>query len=163
MRPAVPATGLALSKPAWMLGVEPALTTCAELATLPKPTSLAVRVTVPVLSYNGLDIASGGFIGTIGGNPNYKYGEYIGDFSNIIKELNHLLEYSSELKQHHLNTYHRWFTTLANKYFVDKVPFPDTCDEKTLYCFIGDFLIKALFRKALTQTLSCFNTQITLD
>jgi len=40
-----------------------------------------VRVVVPVASYNGLDIASGGNIGTIGGNSGYIYGQYIGDFS----------------------------------------------------------------------------------
>jgi hypothetical protein len=40
-----------------------------------------IRVVVPVVSYNGLDVASGGNIGTIGGNPDYIYGQYIGDFS----------------------------------------------------------------------------------
>ncbi|MFZ9740285.1 MAG: hypothetical protein ACO3CQ_00115 [Candidatus Nanopelagicaceae bacterium] len=40
-----------------------------------------VRVTVPVASYNGLDVASGGNIGEIGGTPSYIYGQYIGDFS----------------------------------------------------------------------------------
>lgn len=40
-----------------------------------------VRVVVPVASYNGLDVANGGNIGVIGGNPNYTYGQYLGDFS----------------------------------------------------------------------------------
>jgi hypothetical protein len=57
-----------------------------------------IRVIVPVISYNGLDVASGGNIGSIGGNPNYIYGQYIGDFSwgrlsdlkrNELKEFNY--------------------------------------------------------------------------
>lgn len=42
-----------------------------------------IRVIVPVKSYNGLDIPSGGFIGTVGGAPGvgYTYGKYFGDFS----------------------------------------------------------------------------------
>lgn len=47
-----------------------------------------VRVVVPVSNYNGLDVASGGTVGTIGGSPNYIYGEYIGDFSwGLMSEL----------------------------------------------------------------------------
>lgn len=38
-----------------------------------------VRVTVPVESYNGLDIQSGGFIGNVGSG--YTYGQYFGDYS----------------------------------------------------------------------------------
>lgn len=40
-----------------------------------------IRVVVPVQNYLDLDVASGGYIGTIGGNPNYIYGKYLGDFS----------------------------------------------------------------------------------
>lgn len=38
-----------------------------------------VRVIVPVESYNGLDIPSGGFIGNVGSG--YTYGQYFGEFS----------------------------------------------------------------------------------
>jgi hypothetical protein len=38
-----------------------------------------IRVTVPVESYNGLDISSGGFIGNVGSG--YTYGQYFGDYS----------------------------------------------------------------------------------
>lgn len=63
----------------------------------------------------------------------------LGDFANIITEIEFLLKNPTHLKQSHLNMWHRWFTTLAGKYFGGNAePYPESCTKDELYFFVHD-------------------------
>lgn len=66
----------------------------------------------------------------------YFHEHKIEDFTDIINELTYLLQNPASLTQHHLNTYHRWFTEFATRFFVTKYKQPPTCNEQELFTHV---------------------------
>lgn len=63
----------------------------------------------------------------------------VGDFTKELEEINWLLENPTELKQSHLNKWHRWFTTLATRFFgYGPEPIPETATRDDLYFAVHD-------------------------
>lgn len=63
----------------------------------------------------------------------------IQDFTDIINEIDFLLNNPEQLTQHHLNKYHRWFTTLSTYFFINhRDDIPEGCDKEELFFNIHD-------------------------
>jgi hypothetical protein len=55
------------------------------------------------------------------------------DFSKEIADLVHLLEVPTDLKQTHLNTWHRHFTTIATEYYSGRMQIPVDVDKNEMF------------------------------
>jgi len=63
----------------------------------------------------------------------------VGDFSVYLNEIEYLLKNPSDIKQSHLNKWHRWFTTLASRYFgYNPESIPPTATRDDLYFAVHD-------------------------
>jgi len=53
-------------------------------------------------------------------------------------EIIEIVKHPSEIKQHHLNTWHRYFTSLAGKFNSHQLSIPDGVNDKDIYMAIHD-------------------------
>jgi hypothetical protein len=62
-----------------------------------------------------------------------------GDFEPLIREATWLLRNPEFVTQGHLNKWHRWFTTMASRFFgYDPEPIPESCVRDDLYYAVHD-------------------------